>query len=70
MKKEIHPEDYRPVVFKDMSNDYAFMTKSTAPSKETIKWEDGKSLSDNSERLFFFSYVNGFNGRLNRSCSA
>ncbi|MEQ8623316.1 MAG: type B 50S ribosomal protein L31 [Vicingaceae bacterium] len=41
MKKEIHPEDYRPVVFKDMSNDYAFMTKSTAPSKETIKWEDG-----------------------------
>ena len=41
MKKEIHPEDYRPVIFKDMSNDYAFMTKSTAPSKETIKWEDG-----------------------------
>jgi len=41
MQKEIHPEDYRPVVFKDMSNDYSFLTKSTAPSKETIKWEDG-----------------------------
>lgn len=41
MRKDIHPEDYRMVVFKDMSNDYAFLTKSTAPSKETIKWEDG-----------------------------
>lgn len=42
MKKEIHPKDYRFVVFKDMSNDYAFLSKSTAQSKETIKWEDGK----------------------------
>lgn len=41
MKKEIHPENYRPVVFKDMSNEYAFLTKSTAASKETITWEDG-----------------------------
>lgn len=42
MKKDIHPKDYRFVVFKDMSNDYAFITKSTAATKETIKWEDGK----------------------------
>ncbi len=42
MKKEIHPKDYRFVVFKDMSNDYTFLSKSTANSKETIKWEDGK----------------------------
>ena len=42
MKKEIHPKDYRFVVFKDMSNDYAFLSKSTANTKETIKWEDGK----------------------------
>ncbi len=42
MKKDIHPKDYRFVVFKDMSNDYSFLTKSTAKSKETIKWEDGK----------------------------
>ncbi len=41
MKKDIHPEDYRLVVFKDMSNDYSFITKSCAPSKETVKWEDG-----------------------------
>ncbi|MCD6091568.1 MAG: type B 50S ribosomal protein L31 [Bacteroidales bacterium] len=42
MKKDIHPSDYRYVVFKDMSNDYAFLTKSTANTKETIVWEDGK----------------------------
>jgi len=42
MKKDIHPTDYRLVVFKDMSNDYAFMSKSTATTKETILWEDGK----------------------------
>ncbi len=41
MKKDIHPEEYRFVVFKDMSNDYAFITKSCAPSKDTITWEDG-----------------------------
>ncbi|MCO6499789.1 MAG: type B 50S ribosomal protein L31 [Vicingus serpentipes] len=41
MKKGIHPENYRLVVFKDMSNDYSFITKSTAETKETIKWEDG-----------------------------
>ncbi len=41
MKKGIHPENYRTVVFKDMSNDYAFLSRSTANTKETIKWEDG-----------------------------
>lgn len=41
MKKDIHPENYRFVVFKDMSNDYAFLSKSAAETKETIKWEDG-----------------------------
>jgi len=41
MKKEIHPEDYRMVVFKDMTNEYTFMTRSTAATKETIVWEDG-----------------------------
>ncbi len=42
MKKEIHPDNYRLVVFKDMSNDYSFITKSTAETSETIEWEDGK----------------------------
>ena len=41
MKKDIHPDNYRLVVFKDMSNDYSFVSKSCAPSKETTKWEDG-----------------------------
>jgi len=42
MKKDIHPKNYRLVVFKDMSNGYTFMTRSTAQSKETIKMDDGK----------------------------
>ena len=41
MKKGIHPENYRLVVFKDMSNEQAFMTRSTADTKDTIVWEDG-----------------------------
>ena len=41
MKTGIHPDNYRLVVFKDISNDKAILTKSCAESKETIKWEDG-----------------------------
>ena len=41
MKKEIHPENYRFCIFKDMSNGYAFLTRSCADTKESIKWEDG-----------------------------
>lgn len=37
MKKGIHPENYRLVAFKDMSNDDVFLTKSTAQTKETIE---------------------------------
>lgn len=36
MKQGIHPENYREVVFKDMSNDEMFITKSTVKTKETI----------------------------------
>jgi len=36
MKKDIHPKNYRLVAFKDMSNDYTFITRSTANSRETI----------------------------------
>ena len=42
MKKDIHPTNYRFVVFKDMSNDYAFLTRSTVETKDSIVWEDGK----------------------------
>ena len=41
MKKGIHPESYKLVVFKDMSNETSFLSKSTAYSKEMVKWEDG-----------------------------
>ena len=41
MRKGIHPESYRLCVFKDMSTDYAILTKSCVESNETIKWEDG-----------------------------
>lgn len=36
MKKGIHPESYRPVAFKDMSNNDTFITRSTVATKETI----------------------------------
>ncbi|MBN2612665.1 MAG: type B 50S ribosomal protein L31 [Bacteroidales bacterium] len=42
MKKGIHPENYRMVAFRDMSNGYTFLTKSTANTRETVKLEDGK----------------------------
>lgn len=41
MKKDIHPE-YRDVVFQDIASDYAFMTRSTVRTDETIQWEDGQ----------------------------
>jgi len=42
MKKDLHPKDYRFVVFQDVSCDYSFLTRSTINTKETIKWKDGK----------------------------
>ena len=42
MKKDLHPDDYRPVVFEDLNNGIRILTKSTAKTSETIKWEDGK----------------------------
>ena len=39
MKKGIHPENYRPVVFKDMSNGDVFLSRSTVNTKETIEFE-------------------------------
>ena len=39
MKQGIHPENYRPVVFKDMSNGDMFLTKSTAKTNDTVEFE-------------------------------
>ena len=41
MKPGIHPE-YKEVVFQDISSDFAFLTRSTIETKDTIEWEDGK----------------------------
>lgn len=41
MKQGIHPESYRLVVFKDVTNGHTFLSRSTAPSKEKVTWEDG-----------------------------
>ena len=41
MKATLHPTDYRPVVFSDDVAGFAFLTQSTAPTNETITWEDG-----------------------------
>jgi large subunit ribosomal protein L31 len=41
MKADTHP-NYQPVVFQDISSEFAFLTRSTMSSKEKIKWEDGQ----------------------------
>ncbi|XIE81401.1 type B 50S ribosomal protein L31 [Streptomyces sp. SBR177] len=35
--------DYRPVVFRDRSAGFAFLTRSTATSDQTIEWDDGET---------------------------
>ena len=59
MKKDIHPDNYRVVVFQDASCDYSFLTRSTVETKDKIKWEDGKEyplykldISDKSHPYF------------------
>lgn len=41
MKKDLHPKNYRPVVFEDLNNGTRILTRSSASSEETVKWEDG-----------------------------
>lgn len=42
MKKDIHPQNYRPVIFADNSSDAKFLIPSTVATKKTAKWTDGK----------------------------
>ena len=39
MKKDLHPENYRPVVFKDMSNGDMFLSRSTCKTSDTIEFQ-------------------------------
>jgi large subunit ribosomal protein L31 len=41
MKKSLHPDNYRLVVFEDLNNGFRFLTRSTVAAEETTKWEDG-----------------------------
>ena len=41
MKKEIHPDNYRLVIFEDSSNGTKFLIGSTVATEETGTWEDG-----------------------------
>ena len=41
MKKDIHPNNYRLVVFEDLNDGSRILTRSTVKSEETTKWEDG-----------------------------
>lgn len=45
MKPGLHP-DYRPVVFRDRSANFAFLTRSTVRTTRTIEWEDGLSWGE------------------------
>lgn len=42
MKKDLHPKNYRQVVFKDLNNGEMFLTRSTVATEETVKFTDGK----------------------------
>ena len=42
MKKDIHPSDYRYVIFHDISTGDKFLIMSSVSSEEIEKWEDGK----------------------------
>lgn len=42
MKTDIHPANYRPVVFEDAASGARFLIGSTVRTTETVKWEDGK----------------------------
>jgi large subunit ribosomal protein L31 len=42
MKKDLHPDNYRLVVFEDLNNGFRFLTRSTAAAEEKTKWDDGQ----------------------------
>ena len=39
MMKGLQPENYRPVVFKDMSNGDMFLSRSTCKTSDTVEFE-------------------------------
>ena len=44
MKKDIHPDNYRLCVFKDVSTDYAILTKSCTETKKQLSGKMVKNI--------------------------
>ncbi|MBK8623324.1 MAG: type B 50S ribosomal protein L31 [Saprospiraceae bacterium] len=63
MKKDLHPEDYRMVVFKDISNDEMFLTRSCAKTRETVIFTDGNEYPLMKMEISSFSHP-FFTGKL------
>ena len=42
MKKDLHPDNYRMVIFEDSSSGARFLIGSTVVTDKTDKWDDGK----------------------------
>lgn len=63
MKKDLHPEDYRMVVFKDISNDEMFLTRSCAKTRETVVFTDGNEYPLMKMEISSFSHP-FFTGKL------
>ncbi len=42
MKKDIHPQPYRPVIFHDVTSGERFLISSCIETSDTDKWEDEK----------------------------
>lgn len=49
MQQDKHP-DYHSVVFRDRAAGYAFLTRSTATSDQTIEWDDGETYRSSTSR--------------------
>ena len=42
MKTDIHPDNFRAVIFEDVTANTRFLIGSTVPTTKTAKYEDGK----------------------------
>jgi large subunit ribosomal protein L31 len=42
MKKSLHPDNYRLVIFEDLNNGTRLLTRSTVAAEDTAKWDDGQ----------------------------
>ena len=67
MKKGIHPENYRPVVFKDMSNGDMFLSRSTAKTNDTVEFESHPFYTGKSKLVDTAGRVDKFMSRYGKA---